>query len=153
MHPDLESDVRQFQRHVGAPTPTWPRISKEEADHIKQHAKNLAAASAEFKKLYKETGRNVFLRIELMLEELGEAIEGISESDQVKTLDGLVDCAYVVVGTATSFDLPFNAAFKEVHRSNMTKGSRAASHAGDKGKGEGFSPANIAGVLAAHRAV
>jgi predicted HAD superfamily Cof-like phosphohydrolase len=153
MHPDLESSIRDFQRHVGASPPTWPRVSPEEAKLIKVQAKELIAASAAFKNLYKQTGRNVFLRIELMLEELGEAIEGIGEGDQVKTLDGLVDCAYVVIGTATQFDLPFNKAFEEVHRSNMTKSSRGAvSHSGDKGKGAGFSPANIAGILAAHRA-
>lgn len=152
MHPDLESSIRDFQRHVGAPTPAWPRLAEGEASLIAAQARDLVNASAAFKNLYKATKNNAFLRVELMLEELGEVLQGIADNDQVKTLDGIADCAYVVIGTATSFDLPFNKAFEEVHRSNMTKSSRAASHAGDKGKGEGFKPANIAGVLAAHRA-
>lgn len=152
MHPDLESSVHQFQRHVGAPSPAWPRLTDDEAALIGKQARDLVEASAAFKNLYKQTRNNAFLRVELMLEELGEVLQGIAENDQEKTLDGLADTAYVVVGTATSFDLPFNLAFAEVHRSNMTKTSRAAAHAGDKGKGSGFSPANIAGILAAHRA-
>ena len=149
---DMEQAVLSFQRHVGAPTPTWPRLAEGEAAMIAAQGRELRAASAAFKNLFKQTRNNAFLRVEQMLEELGEVLEGISENDQAKTLDGLVDSAYVVIGTATSFNLPFNAAFEEVHRSNMTKTSRAASHSGDKGKGSGFIPADIAGILNKHHA-
>ena len=148
---DLEAAIKDFQRHIGAPPPSWPRLSEEEGTVIRRQAKELIAASAAFKNLYKQTGCIVFLRVELMLEELGEAIEGIGESNRVKTLDGLVDAAYVVIGTATQFNLPFNKAFEEVHRSNMTKQAKGAvSHSGDKGKGAGFSPANLVKIITAH---
>lgn len=148
---DIEASVKEFQRHIGASNAAWPLVSADEAKLIKVQARELIAASAAFKLLYTQTGQNVFLRVELMLEELGEAIEGIGESDRVKTLDGLADAAYVVVGTATQFDLPFNRAFEEVHRSNMTKQAKGAvSHSGDKGKGTGFSPANIAKIISSH---
>jgi NTP pyrophosphatase (non-canonical NTP hydrolase) len=149
---NLEEAVLSFQRHVGAPAPSWPRLTEGEAELIAAQARELRASSFAFKNLFKQTKNNAFLRVELMLEELGEVLEGISQNNQEKTLDGLVDSAYVVIGTATSFNLPFTEAFEEVHRSNMTKSSRAASHSGDKGKGSGFIPANIAAILTKHQA-
>lgn len=148
---NLEQCVKDFQKHVGASAPAFPSLSKQDSGTVLSYAKMLRNASSTFKMLYKTNNNNVFLRIELMLEELGESLEGIAENDKVKTLDGLVDCAYVVIGTATSFGLPFTAGFKEVHESNMTKTSKAASHDGNKGKELGFRKADIEKVIAEHR--
>lgn len=62
------------------------------------------------------------LRAHLMLEELGEFIQAKNE---VTALDGLTDLAYVLVGTAVTYNWPLQEAFAEVHASNMTKKKNA----------------------------
>ena len=92
---------------------------------------------------FKRNNQQIDLRLELILEELGETLIALADNDKEATLDGLVDTVYVVVGTATQFGLPFSRAFDLVHASNMTKSSAAARHAGDKGKGPNYVPANL----------
>lgn len=90
------------------------------------------------------------LRAHLMLEELAETIEGLAQRNELKVLDGLADLSYVTHGTAVTFGLPLDAAFDEVHRSNMTKGVRH----GDvrlRTKGEDYQPPDLQRVLDCHR--
>ena len=87
------------------------------------------------------------LRAELMLEELGESLEALAAGDELALLDGLADLIYVVVGTATTFKLPVEAAFREVHRSNMTKNSHIDHAAGVTGKGPQFKSPKLRAVL------
>ncbi len=63
------------------------------------------------------------LRINLLAEELGELKEALEQGDMVETLDALIDLQYVLDGAFLSFGLHHvkNAAFNEVHRSNMSK--------------------------------
>jgi predicted HAD superfamily Cof-like phosphohydrolase len=63
------------------------------------------------------------LRINLLAEELEELQEALEEGDIVEVLDALVDLQYVLDGAFLSFGLhPVKeAAFNEVHRSNMSK--------------------------------
>ncbi len=63
------------------------------------------------------------LRINLLAEELGELKEALEQGDMVETLDALIDLQYVLDGAFLSFGLHDvkNAAFDEVHRSNMSK--------------------------------
>lgn len=65
----------------------------------------------------------VFLRLQLCQEELGELAEAMLDKDPVAALDALCDMRYVADGTTLTLGLQhiFNAAFDEVHRSNMTK--------------------------------
>ena len=86
-----------------------------------------------------------------MVEELAETLQAMAHCDEVDTLDGLADLLYVTVGTARLFDLPVEAAYREVHRSNMTKNSILNHSAGVNGKGPNYSPPDIAGVLAYRR--
>lgn len=68
--------------------------------------------------------RVIALRLRLMMEELGETAVALQEgTSREKLLDGLCDLLYVVVGTAhvCGFGPILDAAFREVHRSNMTK--------------------------------
>lgn len=90
------------------------------------------------------------LRAELMLEELAEVLQALADRDEVELADGIADLLYVTFGTGNQFDIPTLAVFEEVHRSNMTKHAGAADHAGDKGKGDGFSPADIQSTLNAY---
>ncbi len=63
------------------------------------------------------------LRINLLAEELDELKEALAEGDLVETLDALIDLQYVLDGAFLSFGMQElkEAAFDEVHRSNMSK--------------------------------
>lgn len=63
------------------------------------------------------------LRINLLAEELDELKEALMNDDPVETLDALIDLQYVLDGAFLSFGLQHvkQAAFEEVHRSNMSK--------------------------------
>lgn len=89
-----------------------------------------------------------------MVSELSEVLDAMAERDEVALADGLADLEYVTVGTATTFDIPLGAVFKEVHTSNMTKSTvqeSVANHSGDKGKGLDYQPPRVAEVIAASR--
>ena len=63
------------------------------------------------------------LRINLIAEELEELQQAIKDNDAVEVLDALIDLQYVLDGAFLSFGLQDvkEAAFNEVHRSNMSK--------------------------------
>ena len=63
------------------------------------------------------------LRINLLQEELDELKEALENNDLVETLDALIDLQYVLDGAFLSFGMQDakEAAFNEVHRSNMSK--------------------------------
>jgi len=63
------------------------------------------------------------LRINLLAEELDELKEALKDHDPVETLDALIDLQYVLDGAFLSFGMQDvkQAAFEEVHRSNMSK--------------------------------
>lgn len=63
------------------------------------------------------------LRINLLQEELDELKEALENDDMVETLDALIDLQYVLDGAFLSFGMQDvkEAAFNEVHRSNMSK--------------------------------
>lgn len=79
----------------------------------------------------------VALRYNLISEEAGEALEelknyriaglvdeyisGVPTADLRALAKELADILYVVYGTADLFDIPLEAVFAEVHRSNMSK--------------------------------
>lgn len=153
-HP-LEEAVLEFQRHIGAPPPAplmlaaaaKPGDSLSISEAISRTGIELRNLSSYFKGLHVDTRDPRALRTELMLEELGESLEALGDRDELALLDGLADLVYVVVGTATTFALPVEQAFHEVHRSNMTKTSGLDHAAGKTGKGENFRPPNLRRVL------
>jgi predicted HAD superfamily Cof-like phosphohydrolase len=63
------------------------------------------------------------LRTNLLDEEVGELHRANINGDYVEALDGIVDCMYILIGTAIELGIDhlIPAAFAEVHRSNMTK--------------------------------
>lgn len=63
------------------------------------------------------------LRVNLIQEELNELKEALQNNDPLETLDALIDLQYVLDGAFLSFGLHDvkEAAFAEVHRSNMSK--------------------------------
>lgn len=92
------------------------------------------------------------LRSHLILEEVGELMIELAKRKEAKALKETVDAIYVLYGLAVAFDLPVEAAFDEVHASNMTKNSEANARTGDRGKGEGYVKADVEKILRAHRA-
>jgi len=91
-------------------------------------------------------------RAHLLAEEVAETIAAMADADEVELLDGLADLLYIVLGTAATFDLPLEAAFIEVHRSNMTKekqpGDKSAARV--RQKGPNYVAPDIAKVLKDH---
>lgn len=63
------------------------------------------------------------LRNRLLDEEVGELLIATRRMDNVEALDAIVDCMYILIGTAIELGIDhlIPAAFAEVHRSNMTK--------------------------------
>jgi predicted HAD superfamily Cof-like phosphohydrolase len=56
-----------------------------------------------------------------MNEEFKELDAAIANFDLIQTVDGLVDCLYVIYGTANAMGVDLEPAFDCVHANNMTK--------------------------------
>ena len=63
------------------------------------------------------------LRQRILEEEVGELKEAWENDDIVKVADGIIDCLYILLGTAHEFGMQniLVEMFDEVHRSNMSK--------------------------------
>ncbi len=60
-------------------------------------------------------------RMALLAEEFDELLIANARGDLAGVLDGLVDLAYVIIGTAIQAGLPFDDAWNLVHAANMEK--------------------------------
>lgn len=92
--------------------------------------------------------------MKLQLSETAEMAEALRDFDEIGLADALADVEYVTVGTAVAYGIPIGDVFDEVHRSNMTKSTvqeAVANHSGDKGKGPGYTPPDVAGAIAGKR--
>lgn len=71
---------------------------------------------------FPERGR-VELRQRIFQEEVDEMHNAMDKCDLIGMVDGLVDCMYVLIGTAHEFGLHniLELLFDEVHKSNMSK--------------------------------
>lgn len=85
-------------------------------------------------------------RVGHMAEELGELTRAGVNQDVVGLADGLADLVYIAFGTASDAGIDLAAVLEEVQKSNMTKSPLDAD--GKGGKGPGFVPPDVAGVLA-----
>ena len=83
----------QFRHHFGLPVKSFPDIAGVDLD----------------------------LHEKLLAEELEEFIEAADDRDPVELLDALADLVYVAYGVALECGFDLDAAFAEVHRSNMSK--------------------------------
>ena len=89
------------------------------------------------------------LRLELLLEECGETIDGLSRADLPAIADGLCDLIYVALGTAVQLGINLEPLFAAVHAANMAKTGGPVSTTGKQGKPPGWTPPDIAGLLRA----
>lgn len=116
------SDVEDFSRKMGLPMPERPQLLDEE--------------TADF-------------RIRFMQEELKEFILAHAEGDLTEAADGLIDLAYVVMGTAVMMGLPWEELWDEVQRTNMKKrrGTTDRSAKLDCIKPPGWKPPDLESIL------
>lgn len=105
--------VEEFHIAVGHPTlpsPSW--LTDKDVAHIPG-----GHSAASFTQM----------RYDLIAEELEELRTAMNSDDLVGVLDALADLQYVIIGLALTLGLPLEAAFAEVHRSNMTKMGKGGS--------------------------
>ena len=74
----------------------------------------------------------VNFRTAFLMEELAEYTNAITKKDAAGALDALVDIVYIALGTAWLFNLPFEKAWQEVQKANMSK-VRAKDKTGKRG--------------------
>jgi len=93
------------------------------------------------------------LRIDILQEEVNELSKAMIEGNMVEIADGIVDCIYILFGTAVEYGFSdkLEAMFHEVHRSNMSKlgedGKPIYRKDGKVLKGPGYSPPNLGSIL------
>ena len=95
----------------------------------------------------------VNFRTSFLMEELAEYTQAITKKDDAAALDALVDIVYIALGTAWLFNLPFNSAWKAVHKANMKKvrGRSKRSYYYDCVKPKGWQSPDIQKVIDQHK--
>ncbi|MBN8867541.1 MAG: hypothetical protein J0H98_08300 [Solirubrobacterales bacterium] len=88
------------------------------------------------------------LRAELIREEAKETVDAILAGDLVEAIDGFCDLLCVVYGAAAEFGVNLAPFWGEVHRTNMAKQGGPVRADGKRLKPEGWTPPDIAGLLA-----
>lgn len=115
----VQRDVEEFHRALDLPTHDTPGIRRPE------------------------------LRAELIREEAAETVAAILCGDLIQALDGCCDLLAVVYGTFAEFGVDAAPFWQEVHRTNMAKVGGPIRKDGKRLKPPGWTPPDLAGVLAA----
>lgn len=98
----------------------------------------------------------VNFRTSFLMEELAEYTQAITKKDAAGALDALVDIVYIALGTAWLFNLPFEKAWEQVQKANMSK-IRTKSKSKKRGtsfdvvKPKGWTPPDIEQVIEEER--
>jgi predicted HAD superfamily Cof-like phosphohydrolase len=93
------------------------------------------------------------LRQNILQEEVNELWDASIQGDIVEVADAIVDCMYILLGTAHEFGIAdrLAACFDEVHRSNMSKldvnGKPVYRADGKVIKGEFYSKPDLASII------
>ena len=88
------------------------------------------------------------LRAALIREEAREAADALEAGDLIEAIDGLMDTLVVVFGTIEEMGFDPEPFWTEVHRTNMAKADGPVREDGKRLKPPGWTPPDIAGVLA-----
>ncbi len=93
------------------------------------------------------------LRVALIEEELAEFRNAGQAHDLVEIADALADLLYVVYGAAVTYGIDLEPIFREIHRSNMSKGDPEVVRRPDGKvlKARNYSPPNVAELVAEQR--
>ena len=89
-------------------------------------------------------------RVRLITEEFAELSKAHAVGDLVAFADGIVDMAWVVLGTGVVTGLPYDALWYEVKRANMAKAGSKLDASGKFTKPPGWVPPDIGRVLFEH---
>lgn len=90
------------------------------------------------------------LYMDLISEEYNETLQAFKDKDIVEVADGLVDMVWVIMGMASTLDIPFDKVWNEVRASNMSKfvdGKAIKDENGKIMKPEGYFRPNIGRIL------
>lgn len=148
-----QDDVRKFMVGAGQPvrdTPTVPEWVDKRTHRLCAASVGYLTSAHEFAKIAADTGDERALSIRLLLEEVLETVKALVDGDHVQVLDGVVDTTYIAVGVANRFGYDFDAGWREVQRSNLSKfdnGVAVLDAAGKVVKSDRYSPADIEGVI------
>lgn len=94
------------------------------------------------------------LRQRILEEEVKEIKKGYKDQDLVEIADGVIDCMYILIGTAHEYGFAdrLEMLFDEVHRSNMSKlgpdGKPIFREDGKVMKPDTYSPPKLARIMA-----
>jgi predicted HAD superfamily Cof-like phosphohydrolase len=133
--PATDDLVREFHEHPGSEQPVadWPTVPSPD--------------------LARHRGRLIYEEFKEVMVELTKLMHSDERSDDenVETLGMLLkelcDLRYVLDGTAVSLGLPYAAAYRAVHKSNMTKvfpdGTFHVNENGKVLKPPGYKPPNM----------
>lgn len=92
------------------------------------------------------------LRVDLLVEEVGEFVDATKRQHLIALADALGDIVYVAYGAALTYGIDLDAVLAEIHRSNMSKldesGQPIFRADGKVLKSSSYSPPDMAGVLA-----
>jgi predicted HAD superfamily Cof-like phosphohydrolase len=144
--------VEVFHKAFGCPVLKTPGIPDMMGFQHKNFIAELEMILEKMKALNDRS--RVALRAKLILEEFIELYAALFKGEIVKALDGLSDLLYVTYGTHHELGTApiANKAFREVHRSNMSKlngdGTPIIRNDGKVLKGPNFTPPDLAGIIA-----
>lgn len=124
------------------------KTNKRLSTYLRKTAECMIRTAKHMEKVLRTEHDPRFLRTQLMLEELGETLLGLANCDEVETLDGLSDLAFVTIGTALAFDLPIVTGLDEVCDSNLTK---KITDERVRDKGDDYVPPDMEQIMASHR--
>lgn len=93
------------------------------------------------------------LRVALMEEELAEFRNAGEAHDLVEIADALADLLYVVYGAAVTYGIDLDPIFREIHRSNLSKGDPEVVRRPDGKilKGVNYTPPEVARLVEEQR--
>lgn len=156
--------VREFHEAFGIESPVVRGVPgqrqqdvqdwlQEEGNSLLDTAKRVKDECSKLKK----NGLDVtaMLRMQLMVEELGEVLVAMSQDDIVQVLHELADLRYVVDGTALACGVGdvYLPAIQEIHRANMSKldgsGRPVIGTSGRVEKSKRFKKADVSKLLEA----
>ena len=116
--------VREFHQRIGETVTESPTLLQHDAECDAELARSLRQIVDSFNRADSLTTQ-LSRRALMAVEELAEWIEAHVAGDIVEAADAISDRLYVLLGDAVATGLPLERIFDEVHRSNLTKASRA----------------------------
>ena len=112
----------------------------------------MESGQQDFPDLQGMTSKQAKLYMDLITEEYNETWRAFNvDKDIVEVADGLADMVWVIMGMASTLDIPFDKVWNEVKASNMSKfvnGKVVKNSDGKIMKPEGYFRPNIGDILA-----